>query len=66
VVNDVAAAFSLAAELGLAPIVTLARDDGEEVRLTRNPIGLAETSPEYVKPPPRLGSPDGKLGWLDD
>jgi crotonobetainyl-CoA:carnitine CoA-transferase CaiB-like acyl-CoA transferase len=66
VVNDVAAAFSLAAQLGLAPIVTLAREDGEEVRLTRNPIGLADTPPEYVKPPPPLGGPDGNLGWLDD
>jgi crotonobetainyl-CoA:carnitine CoA-transferase CaiB-like acyl-CoA transferase len=54
VVNDVAAAFRLAEELGLAPIVPIARDDGSDVPLTRNPISLSETPVEYrAAPPPR-------------
>ncbi len=55
VVNDVAGAFALAARLGLAPIVEIARPDGEPVRLTRNPIGLSETPAEYRSAPPRFG-----------
>jgi crotonobetainyl-CoA:carnitine CoA-transferase CaiB-like acyl-CoA transferase len=55
VVNDVAGAFELAERLGLAPIVEIPRPDGAPVRLTRNPIGLSETPPEYRSAPPRLG-----------
>jgi crotonobetainyl-CoA:carnitine CoA-transferase CaiB-like acyl-CoA transferase len=55
VVNDVAGAFELAEQLGLAPIVEIPRPDGAPVRLTRNPIGLSETPPEYRSPPPRIG-----------
>lgn len=54
VVNDIAGAFSLAASLGLGPIVELPREDGETVRLTRNPIGLSVTPPTYRSAPPVL------------
>jgi crotonobetainyl-CoA:carnitine CoA-transferase CaiB-like acyl-CoA transferase len=58
VVNDVAGAFRLATELGLAPIVSLPRDDGTTVQLTRNAIGLSATPPTYRCAPPRLGASD--------
>jgi crotonobetainyl-CoA:carnitine CoA-transferase CaiB-like acyl-CoA transferase len=54
VVNDLDAAFSLAQSLGLDPIVSLPREDGTEVRLTRNPIALSETPAEYRTAPPAL------------
>lgn len=53
-VNDVGAAFELAAALGLDPIVELPRDDGPPVRLPRNPIRLSKTPASYRRPPPRL------------
>jgi crotonobetainyl-CoA:carnitine CoA-transferase CaiB-like acyl-CoA transferase len=54
VVNDMAGAFALAQTLGLAPTVAIARDDGSEVRLTRNPITLSRTPPSYRSAPPSL------------
>jgi crotonobetainyl-CoA:carnitine CoA-transferase CaiB-like acyl-CoA transferase len=54
VVNDLAAAFALAQSLGLDPIVSLPREDGSAVRLTRNPIALSETAAEYRTAPPAL------------
>jgi crotonobetainyl-CoA:carnitine CoA-transferase CaiB-like acyl-CoA transferase len=54
VVNDLAAAFRLAQSLGLEPIVPVPREDGSNVRLTRNPIALSETPAEYRLAPPRL------------
>jgi len=54
VVNDVGGAFSLARSLGLEPIVTIAREDGAAVRLTRSPVRLSLTPPSYRIPPPRL------------
>lgn len=54
VVNDVAAAFEFAAELGLDPIVEIPREDGDPVRLPRNPIRLSKTPASYRLPPPRL------------
>jgi crotonobetainyl-CoA:carnitine CoA-transferase CaiB-like acyl-CoA transferase len=53
-VNDLAAAFRLAQSLGLDPIVSIQREDGPDVRLTRNPITLSETPAEYRFTPPRL------------
>jgi crotonobetainyl-CoA:carnitine CoA-transferase CaiB-like acyl-CoA transferase len=53
-VNDIAAAFRLAEELGLRPVVSLPREDGSSVDLTRNPIELSATPPEYRTAPPRL------------
>lgn len=54
VVNDVAAAFDLAEQLGLDPIIEISRKDGPPVRLPRNPIKLSKTPPSYRLPPPRL------------
>jgi crotonobetainyl-CoA:carnitine CoA-transferase CaiB-like acyl-CoA transferase len=56
VVNDIAGAFRLAESLGLDPIVGLAREDGTEVRLPRNPIRLSATPPSYRLAPPELDS----------
>jgi crotonobetainyl-CoA:carnitine CoA-transferase CaiB-like acyl-CoA transferase len=53
-VNDIAGAFDLAAELGLNPIVELPRDDGTNVPLCRNPINLSETPASYRSAPPPL------------
>jgi crotonobetainyl-CoA:carnitine CoA-transferase CaiB-like acyl-CoA transferase len=54
VVNDVAGAFALAQTLGLSPTVSIARDDGSEVLLTRNPVRLSRTPPSYRSAPPTL------------
>jgi crotonobetainyl-CoA:carnitine CoA-transferase CaiB-like acyl-CoA transferase len=54
VVNDVAGAFALAQTLGLSPTVSIARDDGSEVLLTRNPLTLSRTPPSYRSAPPSL------------
>ncbi len=53
-VNDLAGAFALAEQLGLEPIVTLARADGGAVRLARNPLRLSATPVAYRSPPPPL------------
>ncbi|HET6502647.1 MAG TPA: CoA transferase [Amycolatopsis sp.] len=57
VVNDIADAFQLAADLGLSPVVSLAGDDGTTIRLPRNPIGLSATPPVYRCAPPGLNPP---------
>ncbi len=57
VVNDVGEAFELAHSLGLAPIVTMRRDDGSPVRLTRSPIRLSATPAVYERVPPPLPEP---------
>jgi crotonobetainyl-CoA:carnitine CoA-transferase CaiB-like acyl-CoA transferase len=54
VVNDLAAAFDFAEQLGLDPIVEIPRDHGPPVRLPRNPIRLSKTPASYRLPPPRL------------
>jgi len=54
VVNDLAAAFELARRTGLEPTVSIAREDGSTVDLTRNPIRLSATPPSYRKAPPAL------------
>jgi crotonobetainyl-CoA:carnitine CoA-transferase CaiB-like acyl-CoA transferase len=57
VVNDIAAAFALARELGLAPLIEIARGDGSAIELTRNPIGLSATPAVYRSPPPPFVAP---------
>jgi crotonobetainyl-CoA:carnitine CoA-transferase CaiB-like acyl-CoA transferase len=54
VVNDVRGAFALAQTLGLGPTVSIARDDGSEVLLTRNPVTLSRTPASYRSAPPSL------------
>ena len=64
-VNDLAGAFALAEDLGLAPHVELGNKD-EEVSLVANPIGLSATPPAYRARPPRLGEHTAELrSWLD-
>ena len=64
-VNDLAGAFALAEDLGLAPRVELGNKD-EEVSLVANPIGLSATPPAYRARPPRLGEHTAELrSWLD-
>jgi crotonobetainyl-CoA:carnitine CoA-transferase CaiB-like acyl-CoA transferase len=53
-VNDIAGAFALATSLGLEPIVEVPSPDGGVKRLTRNPIGLSATPPNYRAAPPAL------------
>jgi crotonobetainyl-CoA:carnitine CoA-transferase CaiB-like acyl-CoA transferase len=54
VVNDLRGAFALAESLGLEPVVSIPRDDGEALRLTRNPIRLSRTPATYRSAPPSL------------
>ncbi|PSK96299.1 crotonobetainyl-CoA:carnitine CoA-transferase CaiB-like acyl-CoA transferase [Murinocardiopsis flavida] len=58
-VNDIAAAFSLAQDLGLEPVVAIPRGDGApDVRLPRNPITLSATPAHYPAPPPLFPGED--------
>jgi crotonobetainyl-CoA:carnitine CoA-transferase CaiB-like acyl-CoA transferase len=63
VVNDIAGAFRLAEQLGLEPIVRVPREDGTEVPLTRNPIGMSATPPTYRSAPPRLPHAESRIGF---
>jgi crotonobetainyl-CoA:carnitine CoA-transferase CaiB-like acyl-CoA transferase len=54
VVNDLAAAFDFAEQLGLDPIVEVPRDHGPPVRLPRSPIKLSKAPASYRLPPPHL------------
>lgn len=54
VVNDIASAFKFAESLGLNPIVKVVREDGTEVHLPKNPIGLSLTPASYRLAPPDL------------
>ena len=59
-VNDVAAAYGFAEELGIEPIVEL---DG--VRSARSPLGLGRTPVAYSRRPPRLGEHSEEIrAWL--
>ncbi|HEY8465258.1 MAG TPA: CoA transferase [Solirubrobacterales bacterium] len=53
-VNDIRGAFAFAEALGLDPIVVMRDEEGREVRLPRNPIGLSETPPTYRLAPPAM------------
>lgn len=61
-VNDVGAAFRLARELGLDPVVEIRSGDGPATPLTRNPITLSRTPASYRSAPPALGEP-GAVEW---
>ena len=59
-INDVAAAYAMADELGLEPVVEV---DG--LRLPATPVGLTRTPPAVRRPPPGLGEHDEELrAWL--
>lgn len=58
-VNDIAAAFGLATDIGLEPVVDVPRRDGGSVRLTRNPIRLSATPASYRSAPPELPAEEG-------
>jgi crotonobetainyl-CoA:carnitine CoA-transferase CaiB-like acyl-CoA transferase len=63
VVNDIAAAFALAQSIGLDPVVAVPDPTtGEDVALTRNPIGLSATPATYRSAPPPLGGDDDARG----
>jgi crotonobetainyl-CoA:carnitine CoA-transferase CaiB-like acyl-CoA transferase len=63
-VNDVGAAFRLARELGLDPVVDIRDGDGPATPLTRNPITLSRTPASYRSAPPALGSHEpGAATW---
>jgi crotonobetainyl-CoA:carnitine CoA-transferase CaiB-like acyl-CoA transferase len=53
-VNDIGQAFAMAEELGLEPIVEIARAEGRPTQTTRNPIRLSRTPARYDTAPPRL------------
>lgn len=50
-VNDIGAAFELASQLGLDPIVSLPREDGGQMRLPASPIRLSRTPVTYRRAP---------------
>jgi crotonobetainyl-CoA:carnitine CoA-transferase CaiB-like acyl-CoA transferase len=55
-INSLDAAFALASELGLEPLV----GEGASAQVA-NPIGLSATPPQYRLPPPALGR---DAGWV--
>jgi crotonobetainyl-CoA:carnitine CoA-transferase CaiB-like acyl-CoA transferase len=59
-VNDIAAAFALADELGLGARVSVG-EPGDAVDLVANPITLSTTPPTYRRRPPRLGEHTDEL-----
>jgi crotonobetainyl-CoA:carnitine CoA-transferase CaiB-like acyl-CoA transferase len=65
-INDLAAAFALAAELDLGPITTMESASGAQIAQLSNPIRLSGTPARYTLPPPRLGA-DGEaiMRWLN-
>lgn len=66
-VNDIAAAFRFATELGLDPIVEVPDEDGYQVPLTRNPINLSESPATYRTAPPAKPErdPEQRPGWSE-
>jgi crotonobetainyl-CoA:carnitine CoA-transferase CaiB-like acyl-CoA transferase len=54
VVNDIAAAFAFAGQIGLDPTVEIPREDGSTASLTRNPIRLSATPATYRSAPPLM------------
>ncbi len=61
-VNDVAAAFGLAAELGLEPV-----DDHDGVRTVASPLGLRGTPAETRRRPPHLDEHGAEIRtWLGE
>jgi crotonobetainyl-CoA:carnitine CoA-transferase CaiB-like acyl-CoA transferase len=61
-INDIAAAFAFAEDLGLEPV-----DDTGGVRTVRSPMRLSATPAAVRRRPPRLGEHDAEVrAWLED
>lgn len=54
-IHNIDEAIAFGREIGLQPVVSLARPDGLTVDTVANPIGLSRTPCAYRSPPPRLG-----------
>ena len=67
-VNDIAQAIEFAAELGLDPIVALARPGLDRpIATLANPLRLHRTPVRYLSPPPTLGADTDELRtWLTE
>jgi crotonobetainyl-CoA:carnitine CoA-transferase CaiB-like acyl-CoA transferase len=64
-INDIPAAFALAARLGLDPVGEVPSADREALRLPAPPIGLSDTPASVHRPPPRLGEHSDEIrAWL--
>ncbi|MFJ9818491.1 CaiB/BaiF CoA transferase family protein [Streptomyces sp. NPDC101151] len=64
-VNDLPAAFRLATELGLEPVVTLPRPGTDAVATLASPLRLSRTPVSYRMPPPDLGADSEHIrAWL--
>lgn len=64
-VNDIAEAFAEAEQLGLDPVVTTYRTDGDQIPTVRSPIHLSRTPVTAHRAPPRLGEHDAQIrDWL--
>lgn len=64
-VNDIAAAFALAEELGTSARAAVPRGDGTTVATVANPIELPISPVTYRSAPPRLGEHDEEIrNWL--
>jgi crotonobetainyl-CoA:carnitine CoA-transferase CaiB-like acyl-CoA transferase len=65
-INDIPAAFALAAQLGLGAVAEVASADGETLRLAGPPITLGRTPAVVDRPPPRLGEHSDEVrAWLE-
>jgi crotonobetainyl-CoA:carnitine CoA-transferase CaiB-like acyl-CoA transferase len=65
-VNNIADAFAMAEELGLAARISVG-DAADTVSLAANPISLSDTPVGYQRRPPRLGEhTDEVTDWLRD
>ncbi len=66
-VNDIAEAFTEAEALGLDPVVTAARSDGDRIATVRSPIDLSRTPTVVHRAPPALGEHDEQVRrWLGE
>ena len=64
-INDVPAAFALAAKLGLDATAEVSPPDGDPLRLAAPPIRLSGTPSAVRRPPPRLGEHSDEIrDWL--
>jgi crotonobetainyl-CoA:carnitine CoA-transferase CaiB-like acyl-CoA transferase len=64
-VNDIAAAFALAEQLGGSATRVVPRPDGSTIATVVNPIELSQSPVTYRNAPPRLGEHDEEIrNWL--